>query len=172
MTKRRTAIPKRIAHGPLGVSVERAAAGYLFGFWREQGMGTRAYWQAIANTHGDQITAKVREACPGTRPGFLYAIGTYPPVPLLGDPPPPEHKASREFIDIDDGHGEVTRFWYCGKDSFYVWQECQACHLRDLGEVDGAEWKRFLAWRRKGFEPRYVLDGAQHRKCSLHHLCY
>lgn len=172
MTKRRTPIPKRMTHGPLGVSVERAAAGYLFGFWREPGMNTRRYWQMIAHTHGDRIAAKVREACPGTRPGFEYAIGKYPPVPLLGDPPPKESKTFDEHIDIDDGEGTVIRFWYCGDGLLEPWQKCQAEHLHEIGEVDGAEWKRFLQWRRKNFEPRYVLDGAQHMKSSLHHLCY
>ena len=38
------------------------------------------------------------------------------------------------------------------------WQKCQAQHLKDLGEIDGQEWKRYLAWRRAGYPKRYVLD--------------
>ncbi len=131
-------------------------------------METRGYWQGIALAHGDRITLKVREATPGCRPGFAYAIGTYPPIPLLGDPPPNEHTASQKFIDIDG-----VRFWYCGYFcDLYRWQPSQADYLRSIGEVDGAEWRRYLAWKRAGYSRQYVLDGAQHMTVGLMHLCY
>lgn len=167
MTKRRSTIRKRIGEERLPVNVEMAAAGYLHGFWRDEGMETRRYWHGIADAHGERILEKLREAAPGTRPGFEYAIGKYPPIPLIGDPPPAEWKTADQYIDIDG-----VRFWYCGRDCFHTWQKCQAKHLRDLGELDGAEWKRYLAWKRTGYEARYVLDGASHQATGLMHMCY
>jgi hypothetical protein len=166
MTRRRSIIAKRSAAGPLDVNVEMAAAGYLHGFWHDNGMETRGYWQSIALAHGERITAKVREATPGCRPGFAYAIGTYPQIPLLADPPPPEHKAAQEFIDIDG-----VRFWYCWHFS-HCWLPSQADYLRSIGEVDGAEWRRYLAWKRSRYAGEYVLDGAQHMTVGLMHMCY
>lgn len=168
MTRRRSVIAKRCHGSTLSVNVEMAAAGYLIGFWREEGMETLGYWLSIAHAHGDRIAAKVREATPGCRPGFAYAIGTYPPLPLLGDPPPPERDASREFLDIDG-----KRFWYCGcHTSLGRWLPSQADWLRSIGEVDGAEWRRYLAWKRSGFRPSYVLDDARHMTIHLSHMCY
>jgi len=163
MTKRRTMIPKHSASAVLDVNVERAAAGYLDYFFREEGMETRRYWQSIATIHGQRILEKMRDAAPGCRPGFQYGAGIYPPIPLLADPPPEMHMASREHIDIDG-----VRFWYCG----FAWQPRQAEYLRKLGEVDGAEWKRYLSWRRSGFEPRYFLDESPHSPYTPRHLCH
>ena len=168
MTKRRSTIAKRCSTERLYVNVEMAAAGYLHGFWNDEGMNTRRYWHAIAITHGDRIREKVREATPGCRPGFEYAIGKYPPLPLLGDPPPAEHMHARHFLDIDG-----VRFWYCGAFSRDCqWQPSQAEYLRSIGELDGAEWRRYLAWKRTGYESRYVLEGAPHRATGLQHMCY
>jgi len=167
MTSRRSPIRKRLGEERLPVNTELAAAGYLRGFWRDDDMETRRYWHGIAVTHGESIIEKLREAAPGTRPGFEYAIGKYPPIPLIGDPPPSHNMTAGEYIDIDG-----VRFFYCGRDCFRVWQQCQAEHLRHLGELDGAEWKRYLAWKRTGYEARYVLDGAPHKAIRLHHMCY
>jgi hypothetical protein len=168
MTKKRTLIAKRSAAERLHVNVEIAAAGYLHGFWRDRGMETRSYWESLAYTHGDHIRAKVHEATPGCRPGFEYATGKYPPIPLIGDPPPSTHKSSDDYIDIDG-----VRFWYCGRFAdLHTWQPSQADFLRSLGEIDGAEWRRYLAWKRTRYEPRYVLDGADHRATTLAHMCY
>jgi hypothetical protein len=167
MTRRRSVIKRRGDAGPLGVNVEVAVAGYLFAWWPEPGMESRSYWQSIAHTHGTAILEKTREATPGCRPGFQYAIGLYPPIPLIDDPPPKENKASDYFIDI-----EGVRFWYCWRTYWNNWLECQAVHLKRLGEVDGAEWRRYLAWKRTGFEPRYRLDSGNRTVIALHHLCY
>lgn len=168
MTKARKTIPRRATEGPLGVNAEMTAAGYMNGFWREPGSESRSFWASIAHTHGDRIRDKVREAMPGCRPGFEYATGKYPPIPLISDPPPPADKAATYFIDIDG-----VRFWYCGRfSSMNRWQPSQADYLRSIGEVDGDEWKRYLAWKRTRFESRYVLDGANHRASTLAHLCY
>lgn len=173
MPRYRNTIAKRRHDERLGVNEELAAAGYLHGFWHEPGMESRRWWHSIAAAHGQRILEKVLEAAPGTRPGFQYAIGIYPPIPLLADAPPPEHMAAREYLDIDG-----VRFWYCGKYSSVRWSKegtwlpSQAEHLRRLGELDGAEWKRHLAWRRGGFKHTYVLDGAQHTTVGLMHLCY
>ena len=163
MTKRRTMIPKHSASATLDVNIEMAASGYFDYFFFEEGMGTRRYWQGIAAMHGQRILEKMLTAAPGCRPGFQYAIGVYPPIPLLADPPPENYMSAREYLDIDG-----VRFWHCG----LRWQPCQAEYLRDLGVVDGAEWKRYLAWRRTGFEPRYVLDEAPHSPYTPRHLCH
>jgi hypothetical protein len=167
VTRKRSTIKRRGGEGPLPINVEVAAAGYLFAWWREAGMESRSFWEVIAHTHGDQILQKTREATPGCRPGFQYAIGLYPPIPLIDEPPPPQHKASENFIDI-----EGTRYWYCAETPWYTWLECQAVHLRNVGEVDGQEWRRYLAWKRSDFEPRYQLAGGNRNTIGLHHLCY
>lgn len=168
MTKRRTPIPKRCSQGPLPVNVEMAAAGYLCGFWHEKAMSTREYWQGIAATHGDRILEKLHNATPGCRAGFQYAIGIYPPLPLIADPPPENYDAAGHYIDIDG-----VRFWYCGAySSLTNWVVSQADYLHSIGEVDGAEWRRYLAWKRSGYERRYVLDGASHMTTRLAHMCH
>jgi hypothetical protein len=163
MTKRRSIIRKHSCDTTLDVNVEMDAAGYFGGFIHEEGSNTRRYWQGIAAMHGQRILEKMLTAAPGCRPGFQYAIGVYPPIPLLADPPPENYMSAREYLDIDG-----VRFWHCG----LRWQPCQAEYLRDLGVVDGAEWKRYLAWRRTGFEPRYVLDEAPWRPYTPAHLCH
>lgn len=164
MTRRRNTIPRRTAAGELEMNAEVAAAGMLWALLPITEGNTRAYWRAIKATHGDRIAAKVREAMPGCRPGFEYALGTFPPLPLI-KPVPEEHLAQREHVDI-----EGVRHWYCGG----PWQMSQAEYLREIGEVDGAEWRAYLAWRRSGFAPRYVCDDdPQQEPCKIiRHCCW
>jgi hypothetical protein len=162
MTHRRSPIRKRADDGPLCVNVEMAAAGYFNGFWREPGMELRSYWESVALIHGDRIKAKMQTAMPGCRPAFDYAMGLYPPIPLIGDPPPEHYLTARQFIDIDG-----VRFWYCGS----RWQPSQADHLRGIGEIDGREWQRYIAWKRTGFEARYELEDAPPGPVNTAHMC-
>jgi hypothetical protein len=75
-----------------------------------------------------------------------------------------ETRETREHIDVDG-----VRHWYCG----YPFQKCQATHLRDLGVLDGAEWRAFLRWRDAGLPPRYVPDESiDDRPMTLMHLCW
>ncbi|MFM8496574.1 MAG: hypothetical protein ACKOEM_13790, partial [Planctomycetia bacterium] len=123
----------------------------------------RRFWASIGNAHGSRIDSKVREACPGCRPGYRYALGEFPPVPLV-KPLPADHIGQREHLDVDG-----TRHWFVGS----PWQRCQADHLRDLGEIDGAEWQRYRRWRDAGFPARYVPDDCpDDRPMTLTHLCH
>ena len=72
----------------------------------------------------------------------------FPPLPLV-EPIPAQHLASREQLTV-----EGVQHWYCGG----PWQRCQAEHLRELGEVDGNEWQRFMRWRDAGFPSTYFAD--------------
>lgn len=148
MTRRISRIHRRTTREQIEQMVEIAAAGMLQAYFRMPGEETANYWRGVKLAHGDLIANKVREAMPGCRPGYDYALGIYPPLPLVREIPA-NYLAQREHIDIDG-----TRHWFCGG----PWQRCQAEHLRDLGEVDGAEWKRYLAWKRSGFQPRYHTE--------------
>jgi len=165
MTRRIVPLRRRAtASEQLCIGVEMAAAGYLFGWLATAEWHSRRFWAAIAHSHGDRIIEKVRVAFPGCRPGFQYAIGMYPPIPIL-KPLPPTHLNNREKITI-----EGVEHWYVGE----PWQKCQAEHLRDIGELDGGEWRRYLAWKREGFTPRYVPDASpddRPMKC-IAHLCW
>jgi hypothetical protein len=164
MTLRVSPIRRRVKTGQLDFMTEVAAAGMLTCFCRLPGEESANYWRGIKQTHGAKITAKVRKAMPGCRPGFDYALGVYPPLPLI-EPIPDEHLANRDHIDI-----EGVRHWYCGG----PWQMSQAEHLRAIGELDGAEWKRHLEWKRSGFESRYHTDDDPLGKpCSIvRHCCW
>lgn len=167
MTKRRSLIRKRGDSIRLCPNVELWAAGYFGGFWREPDMDRRQYWEAVAEHYGAAISDKLRAAAPGCRPGYQYAIGILPPIPLLAGPPPADHTAAREFIAIDG-----VAFWYAGPTVFHTWLKCQAEHLREIGEVDGAEWRHYQAWKRTGFEPGYLLEEGPSRPVHLNHVCF
>ena len=131
------------------IDLEMAAAGYLLSiFGPSPEWHTRRFWANVGRRYGERIDAKVAEAMPGCRAGWRYAVGEFPPVPLI-KPLPANHLAERDQIVIE---GVVHR--WVGQ----PWQKCQAQHLKDLGEIDGQEWKRYLAWRRAGYPKRYVLD--------------
>lgn len=163
MTVRAKPIRKREEVARLSINVERAAAGLLQPFFILPEMKTRSFWRMIASTHGKAIDSRVAELLPGTRPGYRYALGEFPPVPLI-DRPFRDDRAAHNCIDIDG-----DRFWHAG----YPWQESQAEHLRRIGEVDGREWRRYVAWRDTGFERRYVFTDDRGRGPSgVFHGCY
>lgn len=166
MTRRAASIQRRAGTGPLPVFHEMPAAGYLRPWLRSPEMSTRRFWEGIAHSHGQMILEKVREATPGCRPGFMYATGRLPPLPLIEEPPP-DHAVAREFITID---GE--RYWHCRPFDGIAWLPCQAEHLRDAGEIDGREWRDFIRWRDAGFPERYRLSGGNRTIVGLHHLCH
>lgn len=163
MTRRRAVIQKRSDAGTLCVIDEIAAAGMLHSWIATPEMQSRRWWHGCSATYGQRIEAKVREHLPGTRPGFAYAIGRLPPVPLIEEPPE-WHLDSRAFIDIDG-----DRFWYAGA----RFQQCQAEHLAAIGELDGQELRRYRAWRDRGFPVAYPLEGDAGRPCGwIHHGCH
>ncbi len=164
MTLRVSTIRRRSAAGQLDFMTEVAAAGMLHCFCPMPGDETRNYWRGIKAAHGERIATKVREAMPGCRPGFDYALGVYPPLPLIEEIPS-NHLAQRDHIEI-----EGVRHWFCGG----PWQMSQAEHLKAIGETDGAEWRRYLAWKRSGFKPRYFTDdNATNTPCGIiRHCCW
>jgi hypothetical protein len=148
MTRRNATIRRRATRENLESMVEIAAAGMLRCFFQMPGEDTRSYWHGVKLAHGDIITAKVLKHMPGCRPGFDYALGVYPPLPLVKEIPE-NNLRLRDHIDIDG-----DRHWFVGS----PWQRCQAEHLREIGEVDGAEWIRYLKWKRSGFESTYRTE--------------
>jgi hypothetical protein len=164
VTRRISTIRRRTqADQAMEIGTEMAAAGMLWGWFGTDEWTTRRFWAAVANAHGERIDAKVREAMPGCRPGYRYALGEFPPVPFVKELPA-THLDQREHLDVDG-----VRHWYCG----YPFQKCQATHLRDLGVLDGAEWRAFLRWRDAGLPPRYVPDESiDDRPMTLMHLCW
>ncbi|MFM6172743.1 MAG: hypothetical protein ACKPB4_11490 [Sphaerospermopsis kisseleviana] len=162
VTLRRRVVPRRQAGAVLGVNAELVAAGYLHGFWVDDGMQSLRWWRSIAEQFGAELERRVLASMPGTRPGWRYAVGDIPPVPLLRVPDE-SHMASRQYLDI-----EGVRFWHCGPE--YGFQRCQAEYLRELGVVDGREWARFKAWRRRGLPYEYESLGGSVGGW-IHHLC-
>jgi hypothetical protein len=164
MTLRKATIARRQMAGELDAMTELAAAGMLEMMTVCHEWTTQRFWLALRATYGPRIDDKVREACPGCRPGFAYACGEFPPLPLL-EPLPPGHAFNSWRLDIDG-----VRHWCIGK----PWQKSQADHLHDLGEIDGAEWRRYLAWKRQGFPGRYMLDELRTfgTLSSVCHLCW
>lgn len=164
MTRRNATIPRRTAGDDvLCIGTEIAAAGMLWGWFGTDEWKTRRFWATVASAHGERIDTKVRDALPGCRPGYRYALGEFPPVPLVKQLPP-THLGHREHLTVDG-----VKHWHIGE----PWQKCQATHLRDLGELDGAEWRRFVRWRDAGFPPQYVPEeSANGNPMTLVHCCW
>ena len=164
MTRRRSMIARRLAVGEsLDIITEVAAAGMLWSWIKDAAWQSSRVWAAFKQAHGSRIDGKVREAMPGCRPGYRYALGEFPPVSLV-KALPTNHLNNREHLVVDG-----VQHWHVGP----PWQRCQAEHLRGLGEIDGAEWQRYVRWRDAGFPPRYVCDESpDERPMSLAHLCW
>ena len=164
MSRPRSLIRRRDSVDTLCIGTEIAAAGMLWGWFRTEEWSTKRFWAAVAHAHGPSIDAKVAAAMPGCRPGYRYALGEFPPLPLV-KPLPADHINQREHLVVDG-----VKHWHCG----YPYQKCQAEHLREIGEVDGAEWRRHLAWKRAGFPATYTPDDSRlGRPCgTIRHCCH
>ena len=163
MSRPRSLIRRRESVDTLCIGTEMAAAGMLWGWFKTEEWGTRRFWAAIAQAHGPSINEKVAAAMPGCRPGYRYALGEFPPLPLVKELPP-NHIDQREHLVVDG-----VKHWHCG----HPFQKCQAEHLREIGEVDGSEWRRFVRWRDKGFPPTYVPnESPDDRPRTLVHCCW
>jgi hypothetical protein len=164
MTRHIAAIRRRASvKEVLCVGTELAAAGMLWGWFKTDEWKTRRFWSVISSAHGERIDAKVREAMPGCRPGYSYALGEFPPLPLI-KPIPPDHIDHRKHLIVDG-----VKHWHCG----HPYQKCQAEHLKELGVVDGKEWQRFKRWRDAGFPSRYVpAESPDVRPMTLIHCCW
>jgi hypothetical protein len=166
VTLRRRVLSRRAGlDQPLEVNVELAAASMLSPMWWDVAWNDRRWWEGWSLVFGARVEAKVRRVMPGCRPGWWYAVGRVPPVPLLGPEPPAETMLARDAVTIGG-----VRHWRLGEG----WQVCQAEHLRAIGEVDGAEWTRYRAWKRAGFPcDEYRLDEFPDRPGGyMVHLCY
>lgn len=145
MTRRRRLQPKRIGTATLDANVELIAVGFR-GFWVEEDAARRTWWQGIATVHGDRLRKKWVAAFPGTRPAFDW-VTRLPPWPLLSEPD--TYDAERACIEVGG-----VRYWYCGS----PWQRPQVDVLRDLGEVDAAEYRRHCEWINAGAAVAYCVD--------------
>lgn len=145
MTRRRRLQPKRIGTATLAANAELVAVGYR-GFWIEDDADRRAWWQSIATAHGDRLRAKWVAAFPGTRPAFDW-VTRLPPWPLLSTPD--TFDAERSYIEVGG-----VRHWYCGT----PWQRPQVDVLRELGEVNAAEYRRHREWIKAGAAVAYCVD--------------
>lgn len=130
MTRRRRLQPKRIGTAMLDANSELIAVGYR-GFWVDEDAARRTWWQGIAAVHGNRLREKWVAAFPGTRPAFDW-VTRLPPWPLLSEPD--TFDAGRASIEVGG-----VRYWYCGT----PWQPAQVDVLRELGEVDAAEYRRY-----------------------------
>jgi len=65
-------------------------------------------------------------------------------------------RAGPDTLDAERATIEVggTRYWFAGE----PWQRSQADVLRDLGEVDAAEYRRHREWITAGAAVAYPLD--------------
>ena len=145
MTRRRRLVPKRIGISTLTANVELAAVAYC-GWWFEEGADRRSWWQGIATVHGGRLREKWIKAFPGTRPAFDW-VTRLPKWELIAEPD--TFDAGRAFLDVGQ-----DRYWFAGE----PWQRPQADVLRDLGEVDAAEYGRYRQWIKAGATVAYPLN--------------
>jgi hypothetical protein len=82
--------------------------------------------------HRETIMPAWLRSCPGVRPWVCYVVGELPPPPLV-KPPREFSTAPARLPD-----GGLLHEWHC-----YAEPE----HLRSIGEVDAAEWRRYLKQR-------------------------
>ena len=101
---------------------------------------TRDDWQRAWDRWGDIIMPKALEHRPGTRPFAMYAIGMIPARELRM--PLPDGSGYR-YTDVRHRNGKVVRHWIDAPAPFV---ESEVSHLRRLGIVDDAEYRRYRAW--------------------------
>jgi hypothetical protein len=101
---------------------------------------TRDDWQRAWDRWGDIIMPKALEHRPGARPFAMYAIGTIPARELRM--PLPANSGYR-YTDVRQRNGKVVRHWIDAPAPFV---ESEVSHLRYLGIVDDAEYRRYRAW--------------------------
>jgi hypothetical protein len=119
----------------------------------------RRYWSQWRDT----IMPKVIEHRPGTRPFACYVTGEISARPVLQQPPL-DNGYFKLYVPASNGTGQ----WHYRYPE--PWMRDETRYLRDLGVVDGAEWQRHLAWRRRGHGPSrsvfhigdYVLERGLH----------
>lgn len=103
-------------------------------------------WQRLWAKWREVIMPKVLEHRPGTRPLAMYVVGEIPPRPVEIEPPL-MNGYFKFYVPGRNGHGE----WFYDYPEPYMQHEAK--YLRDLGVIDTAEWKRHVAWKRRGNSP-------------------
>lgn len=82
--------------------------------------------------HRETIMPAWLRSCPGVRPWVVYVVGEIPPPPLVRTPrefaAPPVRLADGGLLHEADRYEEAE-------------------HLRSIGEVNAAEWRRYLRHR-------------------------
>lgn len=146
MTRRKRLNPRKVASELLDANAEMVAVAWR-GFWHEEASESRGWWQGVATVHGKRLLAKWIEACPGTRPAYVWVLE-------LGSIP--------EATDVPADRLEAGYWLEVGRDRFLwagpPWQRAQGEVLKELGVVDGQELRRHRAWVRRGCPVDYVLD--------------
>lgn len=145
MTRRRCLQPKRIGTLALEANAELIAVGYR-AWWIDEDASRRSWWQGIATVHGDRLRAKWIAAYPGTRPAFDWVVR----LPAWGLTREPDTFAAASAV-IEVGG---VRYWHCGP----PWQRPQADVLREAGEVDAAEYRRYRERINAGASAAYRVD--------------
>lgn len=83
--------------------------------------------------HRETIMPAWLRSCPGVRPWVCYVLGELPPPPLVR---PPREFSSQTPARLPDGG--LLHEHRCYDEPEY---------LRSIGEVDAAEWRRYLRHR-------------------------
>jgi len=145
VTRRRRLQPRRLGTTLLDANAEMVAVAWR-GFWVEEDAARLTWWAGIQTVHGDRLRDKWVAAAPGTRPAFDW-VTRLPKRELIATPDTLD--SERAYLDVA---GE--RYWFAGE----PWQRSQADVLRDLGEVDAAEYRRHREWIKAGAAFAYPLD--------------
>ncbi|MBM4011699.1 MAG: hypothetical protein FJ286_10010 [Planctomycetes bacterium] len=107
---------------------------------------TREDWVRLWARWRDTIMPKALEHRPGQRPFAQYVVGEIPARPVVIEPP-----MVNGFFKLYVPSRNGTGTWYFDYPQPYM--EAEARYLRDIGVVDAAEWKRYLAKKRRGYGP-------------------
>jgi len=107
---------------------------------------TREDWVRLWARWRDTIMPKALEHRPGKRPFAMYVVGEIPPQPVVIEPP----KCNGFFKLYVPAHNGTGQWFY---DYPEPYMEPEAVFLREIGVVDAAEWKRYLAKKRRGYGP-------------------
>ena len=148
MPRAPTKIKKRYVEGETEVCDFELEETLVYGLYRVFGppsiLKTRSDWQRAWDRWGSTILPKAIEHRPGLRPFALYAIGEIPPrEPQIQLP----ENTCYWSVTVRMPKGKPVTHWLNVPEP---WLEPEVRHLRRLGIVDDAEYKRHLAWVRTG----------------------
>jgi hypothetical protein len=160
-------IRKRFVEGQTEVLDSEVEESFLFGrgcIGTALELRTLDDWRRLWSKWREVVMPKVIEHRPGTRPMACYVVGEIPARPVAIQPPM-SHDHFKLYVPASNGTGQ----WHYDYPKPFMQDE--AYYLRDLGVIDGDEFKRHLAWRRRGNRPSrsvwhfgsYVLEMGLHQ---------